>query len=122
MGFVLVGILLVLAMIGLARPYVGLLALLIVMELDPGELYPQLAPLHLERVVALLLIISFVIHGEKLRFPIAYTMDAGFLLRNARFYSIGILARQRICLLLFLPGSCCLCTSGNCAFDERAAH
>lgn len=69
MGFVLLGVLSVLAIIGLARPYIGLLALLIVMELDPGELYPYLAPLHLERIVALILLISFLIHGEKLRFP-----------------------------------------------------
>lgn len=69
MEFVLLAVLSILAIIGLARPYIGLLALLIVMELDPGELYPHLAPLHLERVVALILLVSFLIHGEKLRFP-----------------------------------------------------
>ncbi len=69
MGFVLVGILFSLAIIGLARPFVGLLALLIVMELQPGELYPSTAPFHLERVVALLVIAAFLIHGQKLRFP-----------------------------------------------------
>jgi hypothetical protein len=69
MGFVVVVILFTLAIIGLARPYVGLLALLIVMELQPGELYPYLAPLHLERVIALMLVIGFVLHGAKWRFP-----------------------------------------------------
>ncbi len=69
MGFVVVAVLFILAMIGLMRPYIGLLALLIVMELQPGELYPQLAPLHLERVVAGILLVSFLIHGRKLRFP-----------------------------------------------------
>jgi probable O-glycosylation ligase (exosortase A-associated) len=69
MGFVVVAVLLVLAMIGLARPYIGLLALLIVMELQPGELYPSLAPLHLERIIAVLLLLAFLIHGQKWRFP-----------------------------------------------------
>lgn len=69
MEFVLVGVLFVLAMIGLVRPYFGLLSLLIVMELQPGELYPSLDSLHLERVVAALVIVAFLIHGEKLRFP-----------------------------------------------------
>lgn len=69
MEFAVVVAIFVLAMIGLTRPYVGLLALLIVMELQPGELYPKLAPLHLERFVAALLLVAFLIHGEKLRFP-----------------------------------------------------
>jgi len=69
MELVVVFVIFVLAMVGLTRPYIGLLALLIVMELQPGELYPQLAPLHLERVVAALLLVEFLIHGQKLRFP-----------------------------------------------------
>jgi O-antigen ligase len=69
MGFVVVAVLFILAMIGLTRPYIGLLALLVVMELQPGELYPQMAPLHLERVVAGLLLLAFLIHGQKFRFP-----------------------------------------------------
>jgi probable O-glycosylation ligase (exosortase A-associated) len=59
----------VLMMAGLLRPYIGLLALLVVMELQPGELYPSLAPLHLERIAAALLLISFLMHREKWRFP-----------------------------------------------------
>ncbi|MEO6829791.1 MAG: O-antigen ligase family protein [Acidobacteriaceae bacterium] len=85
MGFVIVAILFVMAMIGLLRPYIGLLALLIVMELQPGELYPQVAPLHLERVVAGLLVVGFLLHGEKLRFP---TPTRWFL----AFYGAMILA------------------------------
>jgi probable O-glycosylation ligase (exosortase A-associated) len=69
MGFVLVAILFTLALIGLLRPYVGLLALLIVMELQPGELYPATAALHLERIVAGLLLVGFLISGAKWRFP-----------------------------------------------------
>jgi hypothetical protein len=70
MALVILFVVFVLAMVGLTRPYIGLLALLIVMELQPGELYPQLAPLHLERVVAALLLVSILIHGQKLRFPL----------------------------------------------------
>lgn len=69
MGLIVAAVLFVLAMIGLARPYIGLLALLIVMELQPGELYPYLAPLHLERVIAAMLLAAFLIHGAKWRFP-----------------------------------------------------
>lgn len=69
MEIIIVLVIFVLAIVGLTRPYMGLLALLIVMELQPGELYPQLAPLHLERVVAGLLLVSILIHGQKLRFP-----------------------------------------------------
>lgn len=70
MEIVVIVVIFVLAMVGLTRPYIGLLALAIVMELQPGELYPQLAPLHLERVVAGLLLVAFLIHGQKLRFPL----------------------------------------------------
>ena len=69
MGYVVVAVLFILAMIGLTRPYIGLLALLIVMELQPGELYPQTASLHLERVIAAILLIGFLLNGEKFRFP-----------------------------------------------------
>ncbi len=69
MGYVVVAVLFILAMIGLTRPYIGLLALLIVMELQPGELYPQTASLHLERVVAGILVIGFLLNGKKFRFP-----------------------------------------------------
>lgn len=54
---------------GLAQPYFGLLALLAVYIIQPGELYPVLAMLHLERVLAIVVIISFFAHGNKLRFP-----------------------------------------------------
>lgn len=69
MGFVLDAVLLGMAMIGLTRPFIGMLAFLIVMELQPGELYPQTAPLHLERIIAVILLVSFLLHGQKFRFP-----------------------------------------------------
>ena len=78
MELVIVFVIFVLAMVGLTRPYVGLLALLIVMELQPGELYPQLAPLHLERIVAALLLVAFLVHGQKFRFPMPMRWFLGF--------------------------------------------
>jgi O-antigen ligase len=78
MALVIVFVIFVLAMVGLTRPFVGLLALQIVMELQPGELYPQLAPLHLERVVAGLLLVAILIHGQKLRFPLPMRWFLGF--------------------------------------------
>lgn len=69
MGLVVVAVLCILAFIGLARPYVGLLAFLIVMELQPGELYPYLAHLHLERIIGAMLLIAFIAHGAKWRLP-----------------------------------------------------
>lgn len=70
MEFVVVAVLVVLGFLGVARPYIGLLALLIVMELQPGELYPSLAPFHLERIVAGIVLLAFFLHGEKWRFPV----------------------------------------------------
>lgn len=69
MALVLVAILFVLTIVGFARPYIGFLALLIVMELQPGELYPSLLPFHLERIIAGLVLVAFVMHGAKWRFP-----------------------------------------------------
>jgi hypothetical protein len=69
MGYLVAAVLFILAMIGLTRPYIGLLALLIVMELQPGELYPATASLHLERLIAGMLLIGFLLNGGKFRFP-----------------------------------------------------
>jgi O-antigen ligase len=54
---------------GLSDPFFGLLGLVAVNEIQPGELYPVLAPLHLERVLAILVLISVIAQGRKLKFP-----------------------------------------------------
>jgi O-antigen ligase len=54
---------------GLSDPFFGLMGLVAVNEIQPGELYPVLAPLHLERVLAALVLISVVVQGRKLKFP-----------------------------------------------------
>jgi O-antigen ligase len=58
-----------LAFRGISKPFAGLLGLLVVYIVQPGELYPTLAPLHLERTLAVFVLLSFFLHGNKLRFP-----------------------------------------------------
>jgi hypothetical protein len=62
-------VIVILAVKGLSEPFFGLLALLTVYIVEPGELYPSLAVFHLERTLALLILVSFLMHGNKLRFP-----------------------------------------------------
>lgn len=54
---------------GISKPFVALLALTVVHIVQPGELYPHLAVLHLERVMAFFVLISFFVHGNKFVFP-----------------------------------------------------
>jgi O-antigen ligase len=61
--------LLIVALWGLANPFVGLLGLLAVYFIRPGELHPVLAALHPERVLAILVLGSILLHRGKLVFP-----------------------------------------------------
>lgn len=60
---------LIVALWGLANPFVGLLGLLAVNFTRPGELHPVLAALHPERVLAILVLGSILFHRGKLVFP-----------------------------------------------------
>jgi len=51
-------------------PFGGLLALLAVNAIQPGELYPSLSVVHPERVLALLLLFSMLVRSPHLRFPV----------------------------------------------------
>ena len=62
-------VILVLAIKGFSKPFAGLLGLVAVLEIQPGELYPMLGHLHLERVLGLILLVSFFMHGKVLRTP-----------------------------------------------------
>src|SRR6185312_14127474 len=53
------------ALWGLFDPFVGLLSLVAVNIIQPGELYPALAPLHLEKVIAILVLGSFLLHRPR---------------------------------------------------------
>ena len=67
-----------LALRGLKEPWFGLLALLTVYVIQPGELYPILGKLHLERVLGMLVVVSFFMHGYRLRFPAQTKMFLAF--------------------------------------------
>ena len=72
------------AVAGIFRPFLGLLGLLMINVVQPGELYPVLAAFHVERVLAALVLISFFAHGHRLVFPkitrsVLYFWSAMFL-------------------------------------------
>lgn len=94
MAIVFVILVVVLALMGIKRPFYGLLGLLAVSVLQPGELYPVLAPLHLERNLAIVVLISLLLNGERLRFP-------GITQRFLLFYGAMLLAIP----LAFWPGN-----------------
>jgi len=62
----IVGMLLLapLAIAGLLRPFFGLLALITIYFVQPGELFPALAALHIERTYALALLAAFFMQRE----------------------------------------------------------
>jgi len=58
-------VLLVLGIWGIFNPFVGLLGLLGTNIIQPGELYPALGSLHVERVFAIIVVLSFLAHGRR---------------------------------------------------------
>ena len=54
---------------GFSDPFMAMLAFVVAYELQPGELYPVLGVLHLERVLILYVLAVFVMKRVKLRFP-----------------------------------------------------
>lgn len=85
MAIVVLLVIVFLALWGTSNPYVGLLGLVVVYVVQPGELYPSLAPLHLERTLAAFVLASFFFHGNRFKFP---TVTRWFL----AFYGAIILA------------------------------
>ena len=61
---IIVGLLIggALALAGLFRPFLGLLLLITIHFMQPGELIPALAPFRLEFVYGILVILSFILH------------------------------------------------------------
>jgi putative inorganic carbon (hco3(-)) transporter len=51
------------------NPFVGLLGVLMLNILRPGEIYPAFAALHLERITAIVVILSTLAHYRKLQTP-----------------------------------------------------
>lgn len=66
---VLLFVVVVAAIWAIKEPFAGMLALLAVHMIQPGELYPALAPLHLEKILAAVVLGSFLLHGRRLRLP-----------------------------------------------------
>jgi O-antigen ligase len=54
---------------GLVDTFVGLLSLLAVTVIQPGELYPALDAFHVERVMAIAVLVSLIAHQRNLTFP-----------------------------------------------------
>jgi putative inorganic carbon (HCO3(-)) transporter len=53
----------------LKSPYVGLLGMVASDVLRPGELYEQIAFLHIERTLAIIVLISFIVKVKKIEWP-----------------------------------------------------
>src|SRR5664279_3108756 len=68
MVFLLAVVMIVFAVKALYDPFIGLLALVAINTIRPGELYPIFDTLHVERVFALLVLLSFAAH----RCPISF--------------------------------------------------
>ena len=76
MVFVLAGALAILSIWALLDPFIGLLALVAVNTVRPGELYPVFNTLHVERIFAILVLLSFAAH----RCPISFRAPTKALL------------------------------------------
>lgn len=71
-AFLLLAMVVVAALWTVKEPFAGLLALLAVHMIQPGELYPVLAPMHLEKILAVVVLASFLLHGQRLHLaPVA---------------------------------------------------
>jgi len=67
---VLIAVGLIVGLVGcLSDPFFGMLTLMGINMIQPGELYPIFAPFHVERVMALLTIVMVFAKGVKFRFP-----------------------------------------------------
>lgn len=69
MQFVLLAIFAGCSIVGLARPFVALMGLIAVTMINPGELYPLLGALRLERVLVAVTLLGLFLQPEKLIFP-----------------------------------------------------
>jgi putative inorganic carbon (hco3(-)) transporter len=69
MVFIIGIVVLVTAVLGLSNPFAGLLGLLVLNLTQPGEIYPIFNSLHVERVMALIVLISFWAKHRKFEVP-----------------------------------------------------
>ena len=59
----------VLGVWALFNPFVGLIGVLAIIFVRPGELYPMLDAVHIQRSFTLLVLISFLVHERRLQIP-----------------------------------------------------
>lgn len=69
MAYFLLLVVVVLILWALVNPFAGLMGLLVVNILRPGELYPIFATLHVERVVAIVVILSLLVYERRVAMP-----------------------------------------------------
>ena len=69
LALIALAVILVLAIKGLSKPFLAVLAFVLLYELQPGELFPSLNVLHLERIMILLVLTVFMVKGIKFRYP-----------------------------------------------------
>lgn len=72
----------------LFNPFVGLLGVLLILFIRPGELYPILDSIRIERTFALLVLVSFLVHQRRLQFP--KVSKAVLILWGAMFLTIPL--------------------------------
>ena len=64
MAYAILGVLALLALVSLARPFVGLLALVAVYYIQPSELFPLLSTIHVERIFGLFVLLGYVLASK----------------------------------------------------------
>ena len=69
LALIVLAVILVFVYKGFSDPFFALLAFVLAYELQPGELFPALGVLHLERLLILYVLAVFVMKRVKLRFP-----------------------------------------------------
>jgi O-antigen ligase len=69
LALIILAVVLVLMIKGWSDPFLALMAFVVVYELQPGELFPALGDLHLERVLILYVFAVFLMKGIRLRYP-----------------------------------------------------
>ena len=99
MVWVISAILAILGGWALFNPFVGLIGVLLIVFVRPGELYPALDAIHIQRSFTLLVLVSFLVHQRRLQLP--RVSKALLVLWGAMFCTVP---------LAFWPGG----AFGNC--------
>lgn len=69
LAFIVLAVILIMTIKGFSDPFMLFLAFVTAFELQPGELYPALAFLHIERVLLVLIVAVFLMKKTSLRWP-----------------------------------------------------